>query len=310
MKPLPYPTPISETFWNGLNSQKVLIQQCEDCGGWVFYPRKHCTHCWSNQVSFKEVSGQATLYTYTISRVPTLPEFSDEMPQMLAVVELQEGVRMNTVLVGLSENEVKVGMKLKPVFHHVTADKTLLKFTGVDKNVELKHFDTAEVIEEVKETVTSEPKKIRFDDISAMESLISEEFSPWSNQLIVDQNLINEFAKLSGDDYWIHTDPEKSKKDSPFGTTIAHGALVQILMSRLKIPMAYEVTGFNNIVNYGSDRLRFPSPVPSGVKIYARSRVKAVSQVKSGTQVTLEICTHIVGHDRPSVINDLVMLYM
>jgi uncharacterized OB-fold protein/acyl dehydratase len=310
MKPLPYPTPISETFWNGLNSQKILIQQCDDCGGWFFYPRKHCTHCWSNQVSFKEVSGQATLYTYTISRVPTLPEFSDEIPQMLAVVELQEGVRMNTVLVGLAENEVKVGMKLKPVFHHVTADKTLLKFTGVDKNVELKNFDTTEIIEAVKETITSPQKKIRFDDIAGMKSLISEEFSPWSNQLTVDQNLINEFAKLSGDDYWIHTDPEKSKKDSPFGTTIAHGALVQILMSRLKIPMAYEVTGFNNIVNYGSDRLRFPSPVPSGVKIYARSRVKAVSQVKSGTQVTLEICTHIVGHDRPSVINDLVMLYM
>jgi len=310
IKPLPYATPISEPFWNGLNQKKILIQQCDDCGGWSFYPRRHCTHCWSNQVTFKEVTGNATLYTYTISRIPTLPEFSDEMPQMLAVVELQEGVHMNTVLVGLTEDEIKVGMKLKPVFHHVTADKTLLKFTGVDKDVQLKHFDTSEIVEEVKQVASSPKRQIRYDDLPAMESLISEEFSPWSNQITVDQQLINEFAKLSGDDYWIHTDPEKSKKDSPFGTTIAHGALVQVLISRLTIPMDYEVIGFNNVVNYGSDRLRFPSPVPSGVKIHARSRIKSVLQIKSGTQVTLEICTHIVGHDRPSVINDLVMLYM
>ena len=144
-----------------------------------------------------------------------------------------------------------------------------------------------------------------------MKSLVSTEYSPWSNEFLVSQDVINDFAKLSGDDYWIHTDPEKAKAKSPFGTTIAHGSLVQVLASQLRIPLDFEVVDFTNIVNYGSDRLRFPAPVPSGCKIRARSRVKSVEQVRSGTQVTMEINIHVVGQDdRPSVINDLVMLYM
>ena len=76
------------------------------------------------------------------------------------------------------------------------------------------------------------------------------------------------------------------------------------------MPMEFEVIGFNNMLNYGSDRLRFPSPVTVGGRIRARSRVKAVEKVKSGTQLILEINIHVVGNDRPAVINDLVILYM
>lgn len=143
-----------------------------------------------------------------------------------------------------------------------------------------------------------------------MKSLVSEAYSAWSNQIVVDQALIDEFAKLSGDDYWIHTDPERARKQSPFGGTIAHGALVQVLQSRLRIPLDYEVVGFNNMVNYGSDRLRFPAPVPAGSRIHARTRVKAVEKLPKGMQLTMEIVTHVVGSERPSVINDLVILYM
>jgi acyl dehydratase len=143
-----------------------------------------------------------------------------------------------------------------------------------------------------------------------MAALVSEEFSAWSNQVEVTQALIDQFAALSGDDYWIHTDPVKARAESPFGTTIAHGSLVQVLISRMKVPLDFEVTGFNNMVNYGSDRLRFPTPVPSGCRIHARYRIKSVQAVKSGMQLTMEINVHVVGQDRPSVINDLVMLYM
>ena len=153
-------------------------------------------------------------------------------------------------------------------------------------------------------------RKISVKDIDAMKSLVSEEYSPWSNEFTVSQEVINDFAKLSGDDYWIHTDPVQAREKSPFGTTIAHGALVQVLASQLQIPLDYEVVDFNNMVNYGSDRLRFPSPVPSGCKIRARARIKAVEQVKSGVQATMEINVHVVGQDRPAVINDLVILYM
>ena len=152
--------------------------------------------------------------------------------------------------------------------------------------------------------------KVPVADEAALRALVSESFTAWSNEVVVDQALIDEFARLSGDDYWIHTDPDKARKMGPFGGTIAHGALVQVLQSRMKIPLGFEVTGFTNMVNYGSDRLRFPSPVPAGARIHARARVKSVDRLKSGTQLVLEVHTHVVGAERPSVINDLVILYM
>lgn len=79
----------------------------------------------------------------------------------------------------------------------------------------------------------------------------------------------------------------------------------------LRIPQDYEITGFNNMVNNGSDRLRFPVPVPSGCRIHARSRVKSVEQVKSGVKLTMEINVHVVGQDdRPCAVNDMIIMYM
>lgn len=315
-KPLPQPTPISAPFWEGLKAHQVRIQQCNDCGHWIFFPRAHCSACASTSLHWRDISGAGTVYTYTVARVPTLPEFADEMPQKLAVIQLDEGPHLNTTLVGIDESELRVGMRVRPVFDERPGTVTLLRYTAVDSsqpdvisadpvaNTEpLTNAETAET--------KSEPRRqISCKDIEAMRSLISKEFSGWSNKFLVTQDLINQFAALSGDDYWIHTDPEKARAESPFGTTIAHGALVQVLMSRLKLPLNYEITGFNNMVNYGSDRLRFTSPVPSGCRIYARYRIKSVEQVKNGIQMSTEINIHVVGQERPSVINDLVILYM
>ena len=238
-----------------------------------------------------------------------MPDFADEMPQMLAVIELDQGVRINSNLVGLDESEVKVGMRLQPVFAEVDAKGTrLLRFTGMDKDPQaLKSLPAA-----VQQPAVAAPRvrQIALDDEAALQSLVSDTFSPWSNRIVVDQGLIDAFAALSGDDYWIHTDPERARKQSPFGGTIAHGALVQILQSRMQLNLDYEITGFSNMVNYGSDRLRFPAPVPAGSTIHSRARVKRVERVKSGTQLTLELNIHVLGSERPSVINELVILYM
>lgn len=309
-KPMPDPTYISAPFWDGLKAGKVLMQQCGACEKWTFYPRRHCSHCLSSDVEFREVSGEGTLYTYTVARIPTLPEFASSEPQLLAVVELDQGVRINTTLVGLKEDQVKVGMRVKPVRALVSNDGTvLLRFTGVD--VDLVELD--EVVrqpEAAVETTKTPVRQVALSDEAAMKALVSEEFSPWSNQLLVDQNLINEFAKLSGDNYWIHTDPERARKEGPFGGTIAHGALVQVLTSKLEVNLGFEITGFTNMVNYGSQRLRFPSPVPAGSLIHSRARVKSVEKVRSGTQMVLEMNIHVVGQERPAVINDLIILYM
>ena len=310
-KPMPVATEISAPFWEGLKAERVLIQQCNACSHWVFYPRRHCPACLAHDLSWREVSGGATLYSFTVTRIPTLPDFADEMPQILAVIELDQGVRINSNLVGLDECEVNIGMRLQPVFAEVDAKgNRLLRFTGVDKDAaSLKTWGAVEQPVPVSEPGVAR-RQIALADVDALQSLISETFSPWSNQVVVDQALIDAFAQLSGDDYWIHTDPERARKHSPFGGTIAHGALVQILQSRLQLNLGYEITGFSNMVNYGSNRLRFPAPVPAGSTIHARARVKQVEQIKSGTQLTLEINTHVLGNDRPSVINELVIVYL
>ena len=309
-KPLPQPTTISAPYWEGLKHHEVHIQQCEDHGHWLFFPRTHCPTCGSRRLAWRRVSGEGTLYTYTVARVPTLPEFSDEMPQLLAVVELDEGVHINTTLVGVDLSALTVGMRVRPVFDDRPGVSTLLRYTSLASSQASVMVGDA-VIEPVL-VVEAPPssRKIDYKDLEAMRGLVSESYSGWSNQVEVTQDMINQFAALSGDDYWLHTDPERARRDSPFGGTIAHGALVQVLVSRLKVPLDFEVVGFNNIVNYGSDRLRFPSPVPAGCRIHACYRIKAVEALKKGTQVTMEINIYVVGQNRPSVINDLVMLYM
>ena len=310
-KPLPHPTSISAPYWEGLKAHEVRLQQC-DKGHWLFFPRTHCPTCGSRQLSWHVVSGEVKLYSFTVARVPTLPEFTDEMPQLLAVVELTEGVHINTTMVGVEPSQLQIGQSVRPVFDERPGSVTLLRYTPVEsKQAKVIASGTPQTTEpEVEHAPAQALRQINCKDLNTMQSLVSEDYSAWSNQYEVTQDLINQFAALSGDDYWIHTDPVKARAESPFGTTIAHGALVQVLISRLKLPFDHEVVGFNNIVNYGSDRLRFPSPVPSGCRIHARYRIKSVLAVKSGTQVTIEINVHVVGQDRPSVINDLVMLYM
>ena len=73
-KPLPHPTTISEPYWEGLKAHEVRLQQC-DKGHWLFFPRTHCPTCGSRQLAWHAVSGEATLYSFTVARVPTLPDF-------------------------------------------------------------------------------------------------------------------------------------------------------------------------------------------------------------------------------------------
>ncbi len=312
-KPLPHPTETSRPFWDGLKEHRVRLQQCEDCGHWIFFPRAHCPACASRRLAWRDVSGEGTLYTFTVARVPTLPEFTDEMPQLLAVVQLDEGPHLNTTLVGVAPEAVRIGDRVRPVFDERPGEATLLRYTPVaSAHQPVIGGEAAAPAEPAPPAAAQERPKRRVSckDLAAMKSLVSDQWSDWSNEFLVSQEVIDQFAALSGDDYWIHTDPARARAESPFGTTIAHGMLVQALSSRLRIPFDWEVTGFGNMVNYGSDRLRFAAPVPSGCRIHGRCRVKAVEAAKSGVQMTLEIAIHVVGSDRPSVLNDQVILYM
>jgi acyl dehydratase len=152
-------------------------------------------------------------------------------------------------------------------------------------------------------------QEIRFDDIEGLRSKVSEEWGAWGPDLEVTQDMINKFAELTGDHQWIHVDVERAKRESPFKTTIAHGFLTLSLLPVLRSGADYKVTGYGNATNYGADKLRFVSPVPSGAKIRARSRLVGVEAKPKGTQVTNEIAVHVAGQERPALLYTMLVLY-
>ena len=127
-KPLPTPTPTSAPFWAGLQDGVVKLQKCGDCGAWVFYPRNRCSSCLSDALTWQEVPGTGCLYTFTIARQPTSPHFASEVPQRLAVVELDEGVRLTTTLVNVADADIRIGMRVRPYFDPVSDEITLLRY--------------------------------------------------------------------------------------------------------------------------------------------------------------------------------------
>lgn len=121
-----------------------------------------------------------------------------------------------------------------------------------------------------------------------------------SGWLDVTQERINTFADATNDHQYIHVDPERAK-DSPFGTTIAHGFLTLSLF----IPMWSEilhVTDASTLLNYGLDKVRFTSPVPVGSKIRLNATLKTVAEVKGGFQLHVDATVEIEGQERPAVV--------
>ena len=130
-KPRPQPTPVSQRFWDALRAERVDLQRCDDCGRWVYYPRSRCPTCLSDRLTWTTVEGLGTVYTFTVAEQATAPPFADEVPQLLAVVELTEGVRVSTTLVDVDRARVSVGMPVAPVFDHGDDGLTLLRFRPV-----------------------------------------------------------------------------------------------------------------------------------------------------------------------------------
>ena len=128
-RPLPQPTPTTEPFWHGLRERRVRIQYSPSSDQWVFYPRSHAPLTLADDLEWRDVPGNGALYTYTIARRPTSPDFAGEEPQIIAVVELDEGPRLTTTLVNVAEGEIEVGMRLSPVFEDAEGGEiTLLRY--------------------------------------------------------------------------------------------------------------------------------------------------------------------------------------
>ena len=109
-KPVPETQPWSERFWAGTREGKLLIQVCKECKSRIFYPRKHCPECWSGSLDWMQASGKATVFTFSTAYAMVEPKFMDELPYTIAYVDLEEGVRMMTRIVGCAPEEVPGGM--------------------------------------------------------------------------------------------------------------------------------------------------------------------------------------------------------
>jgi acyl dehydratase len=122
----------------------------------------------------------------------------------------------------------------------------------------------------------------------------------YSDWLLIEQDRVNQFAEATGDHQWIHVDVERAKT-GPFGGPIAHGYLTMSL-SNYFLPQIVEVQGFSAGINYGVDKVRFPSPVLVGSRIRAGAEVVSVTDVPGGVQTTMKITIEIDGSDRPACV--------
>ena len=132
-KPLPEMQPWSKKFWEGTKERKLLIQECKDCNVKIFYPRKHCPECWSSDLSWAEAAGRAKIYSYSITMGGVEKRFAADLPFVLALVDLDEGIRMMTNIVNCDPEEVRIGMDVEVVFEDVTDEITLPKWQPVGK---------------------------------------------------------------------------------------------------------------------------------------------------------------------------------
>ncbi|MEZ4286908.1 MAG: MaoC family dehydratase [Polyangiales bacterium] len=123
----------------------------------------------------------------------------------------------------------------------------------------------------------------------------------------ITQERIDLFADATGDHQWIHVDPERAKT-GPFGKTIAHGYLTLSLAS-LFLPQLISVGGVKMGINYGTDKVRFPSPVPVGSRVRGRGEIVDVQDVKDCVQATIRITIEVEGSDRPACVVDTISRY-
>lgn len=122
----------------------------------------------------------------------------------------------------------------------------------------------------------------------------------------VTQEMVNQFAELTGDHQWIHTDVERAKAESPFGTTIAHGNLTLSLIDGLRAELS-EWSGFTLGVNYGWNKVRFPAPVVVGARVRCYTQVVEVSEVGGGWYQVITRCTvEAEGNEKPVCVADSV----
>ena len=147
-------------------------------------------------------------------------------------------------------------------------------------------------------------------DINTLEQFVGQELGV-SDWLTVDQERINEFADCTGDHQWIHVDIERAQRESPLGSTIAHGYLTLALLSAMLMELGVVPAGVSRALNYGLDRVRFMAPVKAGARIRTRVVLMAVDPLGKGRQLLkTQNTVEIEGEIKPALIAETLALLL
>lgn len=127
-KPLPQIDDANRPFWDGLKAREVRLLHCNACGRLGYYPFRHCPRCGSEDREWVRMAGTGTVWSLGFFHQVYFEGFRDEVPYNVVVIELDEGPRLYSNIVGTANDEIRIGDRVGPVFEDVTPDVTLLKF--------------------------------------------------------------------------------------------------------------------------------------------------------------------------------------
>jgi len=144
-----------------------------------------------------------------------------------------------------------------------------------------------------------------FASLDDLKPLVGQEIAA-SDWLTVTQDMINNFADVTGDRQWIHIDAERARRESPFGTTIAHGFFTLSLIGQLHLD-SVQIAKVKQTINYGLNRVRFPAPVPAGSQIRTRSQLQAWDEVGETVQLTWIIRVDVQGQPKPALVAEWIL---
>ena len=147
---------------------------------------------------------------------------------------------------------------------------------------------------------TAQMARTTVDGVEGVQSLVGQHLG-YSDWVEITQEQVNRFADATGDHQWIHVDPERAAKESPFGGAIAHGYLTLSLLPML-MPQILEVTGFRMGVNYGTEKVRFPAPVPVGSRVRAGATLDSATPFDGGVQMVMTATVEVEGASKPSMV--------
>jgi len=130
-KPVPVVNPWARPFWEAAREERLIIQQCADCKKHIFYPRIACPDCFSDNVVWVEASGRGTIYTFTVVENNAPSAFIGDIPYVVAVIRLEEGVQMLSNVVDCDPYSLRCDMPVEVVFEKLNDEFTLPKFKPV-----------------------------------------------------------------------------------------------------------------------------------------------------------------------------------